>query len=132
MDSIELTPPLVVGDITLVRWIEGHTYETSTGATIYSGAEEPSQADAEECIQNPRTLPIPTPVRELSKLDLKARLDLLGKWAAFKAALEALGAWDDFVLAAGIRTDHPLFVEHAPTLKATLQLTDAEFASLIA
>lgn len=54
MTILDLTPPLVVGDTVLVRWIDGHTYETATGATIYSGAAGPSQADAADCIASPR------------------------------------------------------------------------------
>lgn len=46
---------ITVGDITLIRWIEGHTYEADTGATYYSGAEAPSLEDAGDCLANPRT-----------------------------------------------------------------------------
>jgi hypothetical protein len=66
MQSIDLTPPLTIGPITLLRWIEGHTYESDTGATYYSGAAEPSHADADDCIATPRTLPpepVPVPVQ---------------------------------------------------------------------
>lgn len=61
MTITDIAPPIVVGPLSLVRWIEGHTYESDTGATIYSGAAEPSQADAADCIQNPRTLPAEPP-----------------------------------------------------------------------
>jgi hypothetical protein len=47
-----------VGDITLIRWIEGHTYEANTGATYYSGSEVPSLEDAEDCLANPRPFPL--------------------------------------------------------------------------
>lgn len=49
---------ITVGDITLVRWIEGHTYEADTGATYYSGAEAPSLEDAGDCLANPRPFPL--------------------------------------------------------------------------
>jgi hypothetical protein len=74
----------------------------------------------------------PTPARNLSKLELKARLDVLGKWSAFVTFLTSIGAWDDFILASFVSTDHPLFTTYAPQVQAGLALTDAEFASLIA
>lgn len=55
MTSLDLDPPLVVGDITLVRFLDGHTYEDNLGRTYYSGAAEPSQADAEDCLLALRT-----------------------------------------------------------------------------
>lgn len=55
-----IDPPYQVGDIAITRWLADQaTYETDTGATIYSGADEPSLDDASDCIQNPRTMPSP-------------------------------------------------------------------------
>jgi hypothetical protein len=77
--------------------------------------------------------PKPAPVgpKQLSKLELKARLDVLGKWAAFVTFMDAIGAWDDFILASFISTDHALFTTYAPQVKAGINLTDEEFDSLI-
>ena len=49
-----IDPPYIVGGITLVRWIEGNTYESDAGVTYYSGEAEPSEADAEDCLATPR------------------------------------------------------------------------------
>jgi hypothetical protein len=72
--------------------------------------------------------------RELSKLTLADRLAALGKLPAFIAVLDSNGGmlrfmWDS---AQSLSTAHPLFNEHAPAIKAALDLTDAQFASLIA
>lgn len=72
-----LETPIVVGEITLERWIEGHTYEDSLGRTYYSGATEPSQEDAEDCLANPRAF-----VRVLTAAEAEALLDaILDGWA---------------------------------------------------
>jgi hypothetical protein len=58
---------ITAGDRELVRWlVQDLAYEDNSGATYYSGAAEPSQADAEDCIATPRTLPpepVPVPVQ---------------------------------------------------------------------
>lgn len=72
-----LETPITVGDITLERWIEGHTYEDSLGRTYYSGAASPSVEDAEDCIATPRTFS-----RVLSATEAEALLDaILDGWA---------------------------------------------------
>lgn len=70
----------------------------------------------------------------ISKLTLKRRLDQLGKWAAFKAFLAELGeaAVDEFNLAAEIRSDDPMFVQIAPLAKQALDLSDEQYAALLA
>jgi hypothetical protein len=72
--------------------------------------------------------------RELSKLTLAERLAALGKLPAFIAVLDAEGGilrfmWDS---AQSLSTAHPLFNEHAPAIKAALDLTDAQFDALLA
>jgi hypothetical protein len=69
----------------------------------------------------------------ISKLTLKRRLDVLGKWASFKAFLAALGeaAVDEFNLAAEIRADDPMFQQIAPLAKQALELTDEQYAALL-
>jgi hypothetical protein len=128
-----IDPPYIVGSITLVRWIEGNTYESDAGVTYYSGEAEPSEADAEDCLATPRTPPPGPPVpRTITKLTLKSRLDAIDKWTDFKTACITLGAWDDFLMAQDVRTDNPLFTAAAPQLKASLNLTDAQFDVLLA
>jgi hypothetical protein len=75
-----------------------------------------------------------TEPRELSKLTLAERLAALGKLPAFIAVLDGNGGilrfmWDS---AQSLSTAHPLFNEHAPAIKAALDLTDAQFDALIA
>lgn len=61
MQILTLDPPITVGDRTFVRYLDGHTYEDANGATLYSGANTPSEADAADCVENPRTPPAPAP-----------------------------------------------------------------------
>jgi hypothetical protein len=77
---------------------------------------------------------LPEQPRELSKLALAERLAALGKLPAFIAVLDSNGGilrfmWDS---AQSLSTAHPLFNEHAPAIKAALDLTDAQFDALIA
>jgi hypothetical protein len=103
-----------------------------TGFAAHSG--EPSEANAAADIAYALANPsVPAPVvRQLSKLELKARLDSLGKWSAFVTFLTSIGAWDDFILASFVSTDHPLFTTYAPQVKEGISLTDEEFDALIA
>lgn len=70
----------------------------------------------------------------LSQDTLIQRLAGLGKWEAFKAALQAASpiAWDRFVCAPYIASTDAMFVERAPEMKLVLGLSDAEFAALVA
>ncbi|HKJ90666.1 MAG TPA: hypothetical protein VJ960_06000 [Oceanipulchritudo sp.] len=73
------------------------------------------------------------PIRPVTKLTLMRRLSELGKWQTFKALLaqlpeEVRDAWD---LAQDIRSDDPLFVSNADSLKASLELTDQQFEDLL-
>lgn len=61
MTILELDPPLSVAGRTLVRYLDGHTYESAGGATYYSGAAEPSAEDAADCLATPRTPPAAAP-----------------------------------------------------------------------
>jgi len=76
----------------------------------------------------------PDPAGAISKLTLKRRLDVLGKWSAFKAFLASLGeaAVDEFNLAAEIRADDPMFQQIAPLAKQSLELSDEEYDALLA
>jgi hypothetical protein len=131
--AIAIDPAITVGAREFVRFIEGHTYEDSHGATIYSGAAEPSREDAEDCIANPRTLPVTPAPREVSKLTTTRRLRELGKEDAFWALLESSPVlYREFVLAQSVRTDDPMFTTHADKLKAALALTDVQFTALLA
>jgi hypothetical protein len=72
--------------------------------------------------------------REISKLTIAERLAALGKLPAFIAVLDSNGGilrfmWDS---AQNLSTAHPLFNEHAPAIKAALDLTDEQFAALLA
>ena len=79
------------------------------------------------------TPPPSPPTNGVSKLTLMRRLDALGKWTAFKALLAQLPetVQDAWTLAQSVRADDPLFVQAAPTIKAHLDLTDEQFASLL-
>jgi hypothetical protein len=70
---------------------------------------------------------------DVSKLTLRRRIRALGKEALFDAALDAMpnarADWDD---AQSLRTDDPLFTTYAPQFKQALDLTDAQFAALLA
>ena len=59
----------------------------------------------------------PPPVR-YSKFKLKRALSDMGLWLQVKAAIEAAGRWDDFVLAQDLSDDDPDFV----AMKAALEL----------
>ncbi len=69
-----LETPIIVGGITIERWIEGHTYEDSLGRTYYSGAEGPSEEDAADCIVNPRALPSPIATATDIKTEARRRI----------------------------------------------------------
>lgn len=125
--------PLTLADTTLVGW-DGYSYVDERGRTYWSGAAEPSAADAADCLAAPRTPPTPVaPPREISKLTLRRRIRSLGKEAAFDAALDAVpnarADWDD---AQVLRTDDPLFTTQAAAFKAALALSDEQFSALLA
>ena len=134
MQSLDLTPSFTIGDRTFLRYIEGHTYEDTAGATLYSGADEPSAEDAEDCIQNPRTPPAPPPEpRELSKLILTRRLRAMGKEDAFWAVLDASPVLRrEWLSSQVVRTDDPMFTAIAEDLKVAIGLSDVDFAALLA
>ena len=132
MQTIPIDPPIVFNNINLVKWIENHTYESDTGATYYSGENEPSLIDAISCLDIKRYIPVPPVPRTITKLTLKSRFDDLGKWTDFKDACISMNVWDDFLMAQDIRTDNSLFTTASPLLKATLNLTDEQFDALLA
>jgi hypothetical protein len=74
---------------------------------------------------------IPPVPRELSKLDIKRKLEAWGKWETFKAVLASMPSLDDeFWLAQTISTADPMFTTHAADLKQAVGLTDEQFAEL--
>lgn len=72
-----LDPVLVValpgGDVSLVRYAEG-SYEDNQGRTYYSGATEPSQADAEAAVAVASAPPIPATPKKQSARTVLSRL----------------------------------------------------------
>jgi hypothetical protein len=108
---------------------EGYEPSTEEAAAAWIEAQlndgwEPQHAPADDTAEP----------RELSKLTLAERLAALGKLPAFIAVLDSNGGilrfmWDS---AQSLSTAHPLFNEHAPEIKAALDLTDAQFDGLIA
>jgi hypothetical protein len=135
-EIIEETPaPFAPVECSLGTWTatDRDTYliTTTDGRTVAIIANGDLTAENIEAdIANP--LPAEVGPRQLSKLELKARLDVLGKWAAFVTFLTSIGAWDDFILASFVSTDHPLFTTYAPQVKEGISLTDEEFDALIA
>jgi hypothetical protein len=128
--AITIDPLIVVGAREFVRFIEGHTYEDTHGATVYSGDEMPSQEDAEDCIASPRTPPaVPAPVpAEVPMWAIRAVLDLEGLTPAINAILAqipepqktiVLRVWE---YGNYIRRDSPTIAQ----LTAALGKTDAQ------
>lgn len=71
---------------------------------------------------------------ELSKLVVVERVMALGKVVEFMSFLDANGGilrllWDSTTV---LLSDNPLFTTYAPAAKAAMNLTDSEFASVIA
>lgn len=52
--------PLAVAGVEIVGW-DGFSYVDTSGRTYWSGAAEPSEADALDAVQTPRTPPAPVP-----------------------------------------------------------------------
>jgi hypothetical protein len=52
--------PLAVAGVEIVGW-DGFSYVDRAGRTYWSGAAEPSEADALDAVQTPRTPPAPVP-----------------------------------------------------------------------
>lgn len=120
----EVTPDLPTYDEETQRLVG--IPDAIDGETYVRGAVEIVDLTIEEVAARNR--------RELSKLVLMKRLDALGKWEAFKALITQMNGktkdgWD---LAQFIASDHPLFVQGAPQIKAALGLSDEQFASLLA
>jgi hypothetical protein len=133
MTSLEIN--ITAGARDFIRWlVDDRAYEDTTGATVYSGATEPSALDLADCLATPRTPPAEPPApREVSKLTITRRLRELGKEDAFWALLEASPVlYREFVLAQSVRTDDPMLTTQAPLLKQALILTDAQFDALLA
>jgi hypothetical protein len=87
--AADLDPPLVVGDLTLLRYAEG-SYEDAQGRTYYSGAAEPSQADAAAAVATPAVAPVVAPVpAEVGAGQIRAAMIATGI-AADVEALDAL------------------------------------------
>jgi len=128
--AIAIDPAITVGAREFVRFIEGHTYEDSHGATIYSGAAEPSREDAEDCVANPRTpasAPAPVPA-EVPMWAIRAVLDLEGLTPSINVILAqipepqktiVLRVWE---YGNYIRRDSPTIAQ----LTAALGKTDAQ------
>ena len=74
----------------------------------------------------------PNLVKIISKLNLKRKLDTLGKWNEFKTILaQDPDADDEFWLSQDIRTDDPIFTIKAPLIKIALNLSDEQFNSIL-
>ncbi len=83
-----------------------------------------------EAVELPVVEPIVQPV---TKLTIKRRLDVLGKWELFKTILDQTPAIkDEWDIAQDIRADDPMFVSNAESLKLALGITDEEFDALLA
>jgi hypothetical protein len=52
--------PLVAAGVEIVNW-DGYSYVDTTGRTYWSGAAEPTEADALSALTTPRTPPAPVP-----------------------------------------------------------------------
>lgn len=52
--------PLAVAGVEIVNW-DGYSYVDRAGRTYWSGASEPTEADALAALQTPRTPPAPVP-----------------------------------------------------------------------
>jgi len=100
MTSLQIN--ITAGGREFVRWIEGHTYEDASGATVYSGAAEPSESDLADCIANPRTLPAPaTPLVQSARVVL-ARLTAAEKTALRACTVPAIQDAYDVALITGV------------------------------
>jgi hypothetical protein len=100
--TTDISPSIFVGLREFVRFIEGHTYEDTHGATVYSGATEPSQADAEDCLTNPRTLPAPAAPLVQSARVVLARLTPTEKAALRACTVTAIQDAYDVALITGV------------------------------
>lgn len=77
-------------------------------------------------------LPPPPPVvRKISKLNLVTALKSRGLYDYFYGIIENAGVLDEWTLAQDLKDNHPLFTEHAPTIKQLLNLSDEEFEEII-
>lgn len=96
---IEYTGPALGG----ARW-----YEVK-GWTAYGGSLPIARLDIDDS-GKVIELPPPEPAPKLiSKLKLKRKIEELGQWEAFKAALESSGFAEDFELAVNLSTGDPAF-----------------------
>lgn len=106
--------------------------------TVLNGAvtsiRAPRAVTAAELAAAYAAAPAPAaPGRDLAKLTLRRRLRDIGKEEAFDAALDSIPhARRDYDDAQTLNTADPLFTTAAPLLKSTLQITDEQFAALIA
>ncbi|MDP1581508.1 MAG: hypothetical protein Q8M02_14645 [Candidatus Didemnitutus sp.] len=115
--------PFEVGAVTVTDF-DGFSYVDANGRTYWSGVAEPSEADAFDCVTNPRTPPVPVPelitrpqffvaarrVLGLSEDDLTALIDLLPAGEHRETARDFLRNSQTF------RRAHPALVDLA-TLK---------------
>jgi len=90
MTIIEINYDLGNG-LLLTQWhAEDASYQASDGRCFYSGAAEPSQADAEDCVANPAPAPaVPVP-HEVPLWAIRAVLDLEGLTASINSILAQL------------------------------------------
>lgn len=80
--------PLVVGAVTLTGF-DGFSYVGDDGRTYWSGATEPSEADAVDAVTNPRTPTLPVP-SEVPAWRLHAVAEIAGLSAGIDAVLAQL------------------------------------------
>jgi hypothetical protein len=132
MTSLEIN--ITAGDRGFVRWlVEDRAYEDTTGATVYSGAAEPSALDLADCLANPRTLPSPA-----APLVQSARVVLARLTPAEKAALRACtvpaiqDAYDVALITGVISEADPEFASFIGGLDALGIIAAARWPALLA
>ena len=58
------------------------------------------------------------PPRRYSKLQIMRKLKELGAWEGARQAIEAAGAWDEFLVAQDLSSENPLFQSLIPGITA--------------
>lgn len=119
--------PLTVGDVVIVAW-DGYSYVDELGRTHWSGAAEPSEADAADAIGNPRTPPLPVPASVTRRQLLLALYPLGVTREAIRAQIGANeAALIDFDEALTFERTHPLVGQLASALGMNTEQVDAIF-----
>lgn len=130
--QVEILSVDAASGVATFQWLNGNGVPVSSGVSIarFTPAEDVTDAELASAITTPA--PEPQPVRTISKLVLKQRLDALNKWVDFKHLLEGSGLWDDFIIAQDLRTDHPLFTQYQATFLSSLDISPEQFNTLTA